>query len=66
MGILKNLNQTHGLTIVVVTHSDEVARFASRIVTFRDGRIVGDTPRQVSLAGEPVAAGPYARTEISS
>jgi putative ABC transport system ATP-binding protein len=65
MGILKNLNQSHGLTIVVVTHSDEVAHFASRIVTFRDGRIVGDAPRQISLAGEAVAVGPNARREMS-
>ena len=47
MGILAELNQTHGLTIVVVTHSDEVARFAGRIVTFCDGRIVDDTRRPV-------------------
>jgi putative ABC transport system ATP-binding protein len=43
MGILKDLNRVHGLTIIVVTHSDEVARFAGRIITFRDGRIVADT-----------------------
>ena len=40
MGIFQQLNRTHGITIVVVTHSDEVARFANRIITFRDGRIV--------------------------
>jgi putative ABC transport system ATP-binding protein len=43
MGIFQQLNRTHGITVVVVTHSDEVARFASRIVTFRDGRIIADT-----------------------
>jgi putative ABC transport system ATP-binding protein len=32
-----------GQTIVMVTHSDEVAAGADRIVTMRDGRIVGDT-----------------------
>jgi putative ABC transport system ATP-binding protein len=42
MGIFQQLNRTHGITIVVVTHSDEVAAFAGRIITFRDGRIVGD------------------------
>jgi putative ABC transport system ATP-binding protein len=42
MRIFQQLNRTHGITIVVVTHSDEVAAFADRIITFRDGKIVGD------------------------
>ena len=32
-----------GLTIVLVTHDAEVARRAGRVITLRDGRIVGDT-----------------------
>jgi ABC-type lipoprotein export system ATPase subunit len=48
MGILRTLNRSHSLTIVVVTHSDEVAQFADRIITFRDGRIVGDSRRDPS------------------
>ena|SRR5579871_1254006 len=43
MQIFQKLNQAHGITIIVVTHSDEVARFATRIITFRDGRIVSDS-----------------------
>jgi len=35
-----------GLTIVYVTHEADVARYASRVVTVRDGRIVGDTRQQ--------------------
>jgi putative ABC transport system ATP-binding protein len=42
MEIFRRLNLTHGLTIIVVTHSDEVARFANRIITFLDGRIIED------------------------
>lgn len=42
MRIFQQLNRTHGITIVVVTHSDEVAAFADRIITFRDGKIVSD------------------------
>ena len=42
MEIFKSLNQTRGITIVVVTHSDEVAKFADRTITFRDGQIVDD------------------------
>jgi len=45
MEIFQQLNQARGITIIVVTHSDEVARFARRLITFRDGRIIEDTPR---------------------
>lgn len=43
MGIFQQLNRDHGITIIVVTHANEVARFATRIITFRDGRIVDDS-----------------------
>ncbi len=39
MSLLKELNQERGLTLLVVTHDPEVAAFASRVVTLRDGRV---------------------------
>ncbi|HEX8792422.1 MAG TPA: ABC transporter ATP-binding protein [Polyangiaceae bacterium] len=39
-----------GLTIVYVTHEPDVARYASRVVTVRDGRIVGDTRQDPARA----------------
>jgi len=44
MQILQQLNREQGITIMLVTHEPEVAAYARRIVTFRDGRIVTDTP----------------------
>jgi putative ABC transport system ATP-binding protein len=44
MSIFEELNRTQGITIVLVTHSDEVAAHADRIIGFRDGLIVSDTP----------------------
>lgn len=46
MDVFQTLNRTQGITIVVVTHSDEVAGYANRMITFRDGLVVGD--REVS------------------
>jgi putative ABC transport system ATP-binding protein len=62
MGIVQQLNRTPGITIVVVTHSDEVAAFASRVITFRDGRIVNDSRK---TAPHAEAAGPYVPAEVS-
>jgi putative ABC transport system ATP-binding protein len=42
MGIFQRLNQEKNLTIIVVTHEPDVARYAERIVHFRDGRISSD------------------------
>jgi putative ABC transport system ATP-binding protein len=50
MDIFQQLNRTHGITVIVVTHSDEVAAFASRIITFRDGQIVSDSTTSTSHA----------------
>lgn len=54
MAIFHQLNRTRGITIVVVTHSDEVATFAGRVITFRDGRIIGDRrgPAPSSVSSE--------------
>jgi putative ABC transport system ATP-binding protein len=45
MTIFQRLNREHGLTIVLVTHDAEIAAYAGRIVTFRDGRVVTDRRR---------------------
>jgi len=42
MAIFRDLNRTHFITVVVVTHSNEVATYADRIIRFRDGRLVQD------------------------
>ena len=44
MKIFQDLNHLHGLTILLITHSEEIAGYADRIVRFRDGRIVSDQP----------------------
>ena len=42
MQILRKLNRDEGLTVVLVTHEPEIAAFADRVLTFRDGEIVSD------------------------
>ncbi len=43
MRLLKSLNAERGLTIVLVTHEEDVASYASRQVRFHDGLIASDT-----------------------
>ena len=42
MRLFKQLNDTQGITIMLVTHELDVALNAKRIVTFRDGHILKD------------------------
>ena len=43
MQLLQSLNRERGLTIVLVTHEEDVASYATRQVRFRDGLIESDT-----------------------
>jgi putative ABC transport system ATP-binding protein len=43
MQLLKSLNIERGLTIVLVTHEEEVASYAGRQVRFHDGLIASDS-----------------------
>ena len=60
---LRALNRDEGVTVVLVTHAAEIAAYADRIVTLRDGRVASDrrtppTPCGVArMAGRP-AGGP--------
>ena len=55
MALLQSLNR-EGITIVLVTHEADVAAFASRVVQFRDGRVVSDHPASPRDAAADLAA----------
>ena len=41
MGLFQDLNR-EGITVVLVTHEPDVARYAGRTLSFRDGRLTRD------------------------
>ncbi len=43
LGTFQRLNKEHGRTIILITHEHDVAQYAERIVTLRDGLIVSDS-----------------------
>jgi putative ABC transport system ATP-binding protein len=42
MKLLEDLNRTRNITIVLVTHEEDIAAFAKRRIRFRDGKIASD------------------------
>ena len=44
LAAIRKLNRETGLTVVLVTHEPEMAAFADRIITLRDGEVLSDLP----------------------
>lgn len=42
MGIVTRLNADEGLTVIMVTHEDDIALYARRVIRFVDGKIESD------------------------
>jgi putative ABC transport system ATP-binding protein len=45
MRLLVSLNERRGITIVMVTHEQDMAAYAARLVVFRDGRVAHEERR---------------------
>ncbi len=54
MEILQGLNDEHGLTVVIVTHEPDIARYAKRAIEFKDGRLRKDVAIQDRLNAKEV------------
>ena len=55
METLTRLNRDQGVTIVVVTHEADIAAYADRVLTMRDGEVISDTrnPKPAKAAPSP-------------
>ncbi len=59
IGLLQGLNRTSGITVIIVTHEQDISRFAERVVFMRDGEIVTDervSDRTIGTAPELVVS----------
>jgi putative ABC transport system ATP-binding protein len=54
LALFQELNR-EGATVVLVTHDSDVARHASRLVRFKDGRVTDDT-RQIAVSARMAEA----------
>jgi putative ABC transport system ATP-binding protein len=46
MALLDTLNRERGITVLMVTHEADMARYAGRVIRFVDGQVASDTPAQ--------------------
>ena len=53
MSVIQDLNRRSGITVVIVTHEQDIAAHASRVVTMLDGRVLDDRRQQPELVPEP-------------
>jgi putative ABC transport system ATP-binding protein len=55
MALFQDLNR-EGITVVVVTHEADIARYAGRMIAFRDGRLTRDEPIRDRLVARDLLA----------
>ena len=63
IGILQRLNEENGITVILVTHDQDIGRHAKRILVLRDGQIVEDTT-DYSAAVRALHTGAEAEPEL--
>ena len=61
MALFQELN-AQGITIVLVTHEPDIARYAKRIVELRDGRIIRDEPVSAPREAQSATCWPGRKT----
>ena len=57
METLQALNRERGVTIIVVTHEPDIATYADRVITMRDGQIISDERKPAIQPKAPTLAG---------
>ena len=62
MQTLVALNREQGVTVVLVTHETDIAAYAQRVVTMRDGAVLSDVRTAGSAAPAPLALATPAAT----
>ena len=56
MGLIERLNREQSITVVLVTHEPDIARFGQRLIRLKDGRVIFDGPIVQGLGERVIAA----------
>ena len=62
MDLIRALNRDQGVTVILVTHEDDVAAYADRKIVMRDGQILTDAPNPNPRPARPGLAAPDANS----
>jgi putative ABC transport system ATP-binding protein len=54
---LFSLLNSEGVTVIVVTHEEEIASYCGRVVRFKDGQLVSDLPQTPARPAAPTEGG---------
>jgi ABC-type lipoprotein export system ATPase subunit len=49
MLLIQTLNVEQGITVILVTHESDIARFGRRLVRLKDGKVIYDGPVEGGL-----------------
>ena len=53
--VFQDLNRSQGITVLLVTHEPDIATFARRVITFRDGHVISDVRQAPQDAHDKLA-----------
>ena len=62
--LFRRLNEEEGVTIILVTHDENVARYARRIIRIHDGVAEAEEPQTQKAQGRQVGSSPPAGSEV--
>ena len=66
MELFQRLNQESGITVILITHEADIAEYGTRIIRFRDGKVIADQANlSRRIAGQEITALPT-EDDISS
>jgi putative ABC transport system ATP-binding protein len=63
MALFQELGSS-GITVLIVTHESDIAAFASRVLTMKDGRVLTDQKQEPKLA-DPNAEQPTIDQQVN-
>jgi putative ABC transport system ATP-binding protein len=65
MALFQELGRS-GITVVLVTHEQDIAEYAARVLIMRDGQILSDTRRTPKIARLPSGGSGHPAAEVTS